>query len=626
MCGITGLYSLEKGRDFEKAAIVQRMSDSIRHRGPDDSAIYLNGQAAFGFRRLSIVDLLNGNQPFYSPDKSIVLICNGEIFNHKELRHDLEKRGHVFSTNCDVEVIIFLYLEYGIDFLNKINGQFAFALYDQNKELLFLARDQFGICPLYYSLLDNVFLFASEIKALLQYPGMPREADLAGLDQIFTFPASIAPVTFFKHIKSLQPGHYAIVRSAGIEIKEYWDLDYPPAAQAYEEKPEEYYIDELDHLLKQSIKYRLMADVPVGFYLSGGLDSSVIGGMMRSLVNGNELNSFSICFGSSAENKDINESRYQQMMSRHIGSTHNEIEFNWDNLDTKLNDVIYYAESPLKETYNVCSIALSERARSKNIKVVLSGEGSDELFGGYAGYKFDRQRSGRVIEKDLDYLLEEQVRKTLWGVEDFIYEKNEHEFRTTKEALYSGKVNERYHQFDCLKKPAVNHSRMKGRSMFHQRGYTDFKLRLAGHLIADHGDRMTFANSVEGRYPFLDINLIDFVRKVPAHMLLNGMVEKYILKKTAARYIPEEIIKREKFGFVAPGSPQLLKNCREWANDILSYERIRRQGYFNPDTVERLKKMYTKEGFILNPPYDTDLLIVIITFNMFLNVFNVPDL
>lgn len=626
MCGITGVYGLQKETDFDKGEVVQRMADSIQHRGPDDSSIYLNGRLAFGFRRLSIVDLLHGNQPFYSPDKSVVLVCNGEIFNHKELRAELERKGYVFSTRCDVEVIVFLYLEYGINFLNKLNGQFAFALYDQQKELLFLARDQFGICPLHYSMLNNVFLFASEIKALLAFPGMPRDIDLSGLDQLFTFPATIAPVTFFKHIKSLEPGHYALVTSSGISVKEYWDLEYPPAGHVYAQRSETDYIDELEHLLKQSVQYRLMADVPVGFYLSGGLDSSVIGGMMRSLMNGSELNSFSICFGDSAENKDINESRYQQMMSRHIGSTHNEIEFNWDNMDAKLGDVIYYAESPLKETYNVCSIALSQNARAKNIKVILSGEGSDELFGGYAGYKFDHQRSSQIIQKDLEYLMEDQVRKTLWGDENFIYEKNEYEFRNTKEAIYSGKVNGLYSQFDCLKQPAVNHARMKGKSMFHQRAYADFKLRLAGHLIADHGDRMTFANSVEGRYPFLDINLIEFVRKVPAAMLLKDMTEKYILKKVAARYIPEDIIKREKFGFVAPGSPQLLHNCREWANDMLSYEQIKRQGYFNPDTVERLKKMYTRDGFILNPPYDSDLLIVIITFNMFLKVFNVPNL
>ena len=626
MCGITGIFSLEKGREFEKREIVQRMADSIHHRGPDDSSVFLNGQAAFGFRRLSIVDLLHGNQPFYSPDKSIVLICNGEIFNYKQLRHDLEKKGHVFFTNCDVEVIIFLYLEYGLDFLNKINGQFAFSLYDQQKEMLFIARDQFGICPLYYTLLDNVFIFASEIKALLQYPGMPRDADLGALDQIFTFPAAIAPTTFFKHIKSLQPGHYAIVKSTGIEIKEYWDLDYPSAEFAYEQRSESYYIEELEHLLRQSVKYRLMADVPVGFYLSGGLDSSIIGGIMRSLMNGDPLNSFSICFGNSPENKDINESHYQRIMSQHIGSVHNEIEFNWDNLDAKLNDVIYYSESPLKETYNVCSIALSQRASSQNIKVILSGEGSDELFGGYAGYKFDMQRNGSMVDKDLEYLMEDQVRKTLWGDENFIYEKNEYEFRSTKEALYSVKVNDRYSSFDCLKRPAVEHTKLKGRSLFHKRAYTDFKLRLAGHLIADHGDRMTFANSVEGRYPFLDINLIEFARKVPTNLLLKDMVEKYVLKKVASRYIPDEIIKREKFGFVAPGSPQLLKNCREWANDILSYDRLKRQGYFNPDTIERLKKIYGKDGFILNPPYDSDLLIIIITFNMFLDVFKVPDL
>lgn len=626
MCGITGVCYKDPQRR-PSLDVVKRMSDKLVHRGPDDAQNVANGNAGFGFRRLSIIDLVHGSQPFYSNDGSVMLICNGEIYNYKELRAELSAKGYVFNTNSDIEVLVSLYVEYGNDFLKRLNGQFAMALFDSKRNLLLLAKDHFGICPLFYTLYDDAVIFASEIKAILEYPGIPREVNLSGLDQIFTFPAAISPATLFKGIYSLEPGTYAVYTGGVLTKTEYWDLEYPEIGYKYESKDEAYYVEGLNEQLLRSVKYRVHADVPVGFYLSGGLDSSLIGGLMYATNDSRDFNSFSISFsGSGKENKEINEQRYQHLMSKHLNSTHNDIDFSWGQIDKKLREVVYFSESPLKETYNVCSLALSEAARARNVKVVLCGEGADELFGGYAGYKFDTLRMNKTLHKDLDHLLEDKVRNHLWGNPEFTYEKNEHEFREVKSALYSNSMQSRYGDFDCLKTPVVNKARMKNRHIFHQRSYVDFKLRLGGHLIADHGDRMALANSVESRYPFLDVNLIDYVTKIPPGMMLQNMNEKFLLKQVAKGIVPNEIIRREKFGFVAPGSVALLKANVEWINDLLSYDTIKRQGFFNPDTIERLKKHYMKDDFVLTPPYDLDLLIIVLTFNIFLDTFQLPSL
>ncbi|MGB3464122.1 MAG: asparagine synthase (glutamine-hydrolyzing) [Cyclobacteriaceae bacterium] len=625
MCGIAGVINLDKDHPVEKN-VVKKMADQIIHRGPDDSAAYVDNNVGFGFRRLSIIDIDNGIQPFFNHDRSIILVCNGEIFNYKELRSEVEQKGHKLRTNCDVEIIVPLYMEYGIDCIKKLNGQFAFAIFDKNTNQLMLGRDHFGICPLFFSKNEESLVFASEIKSILEVPKFSREIGMTGLDQIFSFPANIAPATLFKHIHSLEAGHFAILKEGELTSHEYWNLDYPDVDEHEPVKDEAYYVERLDELLLNSVKSRLIADVPVGFYLSGGLDSSLIGGMMHKFQEEDPYKSFSICFSENEEDKAINEQRFQRMMSNHINSDHHEIEFSWDNFGSKLKDVIYYSESPLKETYNICSMALSKRARQEDVKVVLCGEGADELFGGYAGYKFDGQnRKHPKTMKDLQQIRKDELSKKLWGDTDFVYEKDEYEFRETKSALYSSQVNAVYSDFDCLNRPAVDHERMKNKHIFHQRSYVDFKLRLGGHLIADHGDRMTMANSIEGRYPFLDVNLIEFTRQIPPEMMVKGMTEKYILKKLGERYVPKEIFNREKFGFVAPGSPQLLKSGNEWIHDFLSYDMIKRQGYFNPDTIERLKKIYSRDNFILNPPYDIDLLIIVLTFNIFLQVFEAPS-
>lgn len=606
---------------------LRAMVQTLRHRGPDEETVHVDNNLGFGFMRLSIIDLAGGKQPFFSEDGGITLICNGEIYNYKELRAGMIAKGHRFVSSCDVEVIVPLYLEYGVELLERLNGQFAFALYDKKEGTLFLARDHFGICPLFYTRVDGSFLFGSEIKALLQHPAVKREVNLTALDQLFSLPGIVSPQTMFKDIHSLKPGHFIVVKDGGIRRTEYWDMEYPKMTDEDCRKPDEYYEDRVEELLMKSVNYRLQADVPVGFYLSGGLDSSLVGAMMRATGKRN-YPSFSVVYPGDGE---YDESKYQQLMAAHIQSPHTAIPFDPEEVQRGLKKAVYHSETPLKETYNTCSLSLSARVRESRLKVILSGEGADEFFGGYFGYRFDVQRmqhsngNGNGV-KEIGDILEEELRMKQWGDPAFFYEKNEYEFAETKKAIYSEGANGMYHEFNFVNHLDIDKEKLRGRHPFNMRSYLDFKLRLADHLISDHCDRVTYANSVEGRYPFLDIDLIDFVRKVPHDLKLHNMEEKYILKRIARKYVPREIYERQKYGWVAPGSPELLRANIDWVNDLLSYEHIRRQGYFNPDAVEELKKRYSKKGFKLHTSYESDLLIVVLTFNIFLEVFDLPGL
>jgi len=398
-------------------------------------------------------------------------------------------------------------------------------------------------------------------------------------------------------------------------------LDYPYESEIESEKPESYYIEKLDELLTRSVQYRLQADVPVGFYLSGGMDSSLTASVIRKL-HSEKRHSFSIGF----RQADIDERKYQQLMADAVGSVHHDVIFDWPDISNRLKQVIYHAETPLKESYDTCSLTLSELVRKNGIKVVLTGEGSDELFAGYVGYRFDIQRSEFGEESySVEMAMEREIREKLWGDPNFFYERNQYEFRETKQAIYSQRVNENFREFDSVNHELVDRSKLIGRHPIHQRSYIDFKLRIADHLLADHGDRVAYANSVEARYPFLDVEFIDFVKTIPPSLMIKGSVEKYILKRLSEKYLPEQIINREKFAFVAPGSPYLIRQNIEWINDLLSYNTIKKQGYFNPDTVERLKKMYRGDNFNVNQTYENDLLMIVLTFGIFLELFKMPD-
>lgn len=617
MCGICGFVKFNARASGEDSRIIERMNDRLRHRGPDAQDTMLFENVALGFSRLSIIGLDNGMQPICNEDESLVLICNGEIFNYIELREELRSRGHAFKTRSDVEVIVHLYEEHGMNFLNKLNGQFAFALYDKKIKTLFCARDQMGIVPLYYTRAGNNFVFGSEIKAILEHPAATREVDMVGLDQVLTFAGLVSPRTMFKNIHSLENGHYLRIDDNGnVADCEYWDLIFPEGEVTLNGKTEDFYVDQLEELFEKSIHLRLRAEVPSGLYLSGGLDSSMITMKVNQLHPQAVKEAFAIDFAES----QLSETSYQLLVARASNTNLNKKTFLYKDISERLIKTIYHCECPLKETYNTASLSLSEATRAKGIKVILSGEGADELFAGYVGYRFDKMRAMNAIPGST-HPAEEKLRAKIWGDKSLHYENNFLEATSRKRMLYSDAVNASFEEVNCLNYKVINQERLANRDVLNQRSYLDYKLRLVDHLVTDHGDKMALANSVEVRYPFLDKAFIDYSATLPPAIKLKDFTEKYILKRMASRFVPDQIINREKFGFVAPGSPYLLQNNIEYVNDLLSYDLIKKQGYFNPDQVESLKNTYQQPGFTLNVPYENDLLITVLTFGILLDRF-----
>lgn len=620
MCGITGFFDLRDQRAASRETL-ERMTSQLVHRGPDSDGFYLEDGLALGFRRLSIIDLRTGDQPMVSADGSLVLLCNGEIYNYRDLRTRLESQGHRFSTACDVEVLLSLYQERGIDLLSCLNGQFAFVIYDRPARRLFLARDHVGIAPLFYTVADGMFVFGSEIKAILEHPLVERRVDLTGLDQVLSFPGLVSPTTMFEGVRSLPPGHLLLVEDGAVKEREYWDLDFPLATDRAPVRDEEDTILELRDRLDRAVRLRLQADVPVGYYLSGGLDSSLVTSMGFAAAPDTHRATLSIRF----EEQDICESRFQRLMVDRLRSEHHEIVFGWKQIAELLVEMVRHSECPVKESYNTCAMALSRMARAQGIRVVLAGQGADELFAGYLGYRFDEVRAHDTGALDPEAMMEAELCRRVFGDEQLFYETNQHALREIKSAFYSDAVNARYAQFDCLEQPLVNTARIRGRHSLHQRSYLDLKLRLGDHLLGDHGDRMMLMNSVEGRYPFLDQEVVEFVRTLPTDFKLRSGIEKYAVKRAAEPFVPQAIIDREKFGFRAPASPYLIRQHVDWIEDLLSHDRIKAQGYLNPAFIDRLKARY-RDDLGMNPHHENDLLMIAITFGVLLQTFDLPSL
>lgn len=617
MCGITGALDL-RGGDRVDPGVVAEMTASLVHRGPDSSGLFLEPGIGLGVRRLKIIDLATGDQPIRNEDGSLVLVCNGEIFNYKELRRGLVERGHTFRTNSDVEVLLHLYEEHGEDLVLHLNGQFSCALWDLRRRRLFLARDHFGVTPLYYTVTDGLFLFGSEVKAILAHPAVERRVDLIGLDQVLSLPGLVSPRTAFHGISSLPAGHSLVVADGTPRVRRYWDLDYPEGVEE-ESAPavaEGEWVEELREVFQRSVGRRLQADVPVGLFVSGGLDSSLVAATAARQTPGVPRHTFSISF----DDGGIDEAPYQRLMARLLGSEHHEIRFDSEAMISRLRQMVWHSECPVKESYNTCALALAEAARAAGVKVVLAGEGADELFGGYPGYRYDaiKPRGGATTVEEV---LEEELREQVWGDRHLAYDRDLVPFREIRTALYAREVAERFEEIDCLGHPLVDRSRLRNRHALHQRSYLDFKLRLADHLLSDHGDRMVMAHSVEARYPFLDIEMVDLARRVPPSLKLKGLTEKYLVKRMAEGRIPSAIVEREKFGFRAPGSPLLLRRGEEWVEDLLAPETVRRHGVFNPDTVSLLRRQYRQDGFELHPHLDTDLLMVVLTLHLLCELF-----
>lgn len=603
MCGICGIYNLQNHSKID-IGIVENMLRAIRHRGPDGSKTLLLDQIALGFNRLSFLDLEGGMQPIQNEDATISMICNGEIYNFQELREELTEKGHIFRTKTDVEVILHLYEECGEDFAAKLNGQFAIALYDEKKNQLLLVRDQIGISPLFYTQVDGRIVFASEIKAILEYPGVERKLNLKAVDQLMNFPGIVSPVTFFKNIHSLEGGHMLrITPDEGVCNIEYWDLLY----QADEEDlGEEYYAETLREMLKKAISRRLVADVPIGFYISGGLDSSVV-----ACYIGKYLLSSYYSFSAEVGSDQLNESQFQKIVKDYVKSEHYHTKVTEDEIWKYLPNVIYHAEAAVKESYDVAAYLLSGLVKESPAKAVLTGQGSDEFFCGYVGYMLDffrnMQKGGMSPE-------ECEINERLWGDPYFRYERNHPEIRNIHRKIYSKQVSGEWDSFSALAESPINTDHVKGLSTQKRRSYIDYKLRLSDHLLGEHGDRMFFSHSVEGRHPFLDMELLSFVMRIPDKYKLNGTNEKYIVKKASEGIVPNEILKRKKFPFQAPGMSAMVK--RKSGQDYLDDSLIKKYGIFDIDFVNEMKRVYSASDFKLMGAYEIDYLLIVMTVTM----------
>lgn len=615
MCGIAGLFDPRPDDQTARRAIVEAMLARIVHRGPDGSGVFTDGPAALGCQRLAIVDVAGGHQPIVSPD--VALVCNGELYEHEMIR--AAASDYKFSAGSDVEVLSCLYQRRGDALLDDINGQFAFALYDRRRERLLLARDAFGISPLYWTRLQGGGVaFGSEIKALLAHPEVRARLDPVGVDQVFAFPGTVSPRTAFEGIHSLPPGHMLIVDAGGIHERAWWQLELPLADAPHEQRSDAEWAEALGDALELAVGRRLMGEAPVGCYLSGGLDSSLLSALLAAHSPGVARDCFSIGFARGA----VDERVYQRAVIEATGARHHFIELGIDEIPRRFERMIWHAERPVKESYNIASLALAEAARAAGVKVVLSGEGADELFAGYPGYRVDARGPRAVAENDFAALLEADLRAQVFGARDVYYEGQLGAARSLRAPLYSEPLRDMFDQVDCLDgAPVVDGALLRGRHRMHQRAYLDIKLRLGDHLLSDHGDCMAMASSVEARYPLLDRDVVSLATRIPPDVVMRAGRSKAVLRAAARGRLPDAIIDRDKMGFHAPGTPTLLQHARDWTLDMLAPARIARHGLFDPDAVAALIAAYSAPGFRLDLPLEDDLLMVVLSATVLCDTF-----
>ncbi|MCK5311737.1 MAG: asparagine synthase (glutamine-hydrolyzing) [Desulfobacteraceae bacterium] len=608
MCGIAGILNLTSKDDVSED-IVLRMISILKHRGPEESGVYYDQDIHMGHSRLGIIGLENGTQPISNQDGSLWIVYNGEVFNYIELRSDLEKRGYEFTTQTDTEVILHLYEEMGSASLSELNGQFAIAIWDSRKKELFLARDRVGICPLYYTFQNGRFMFASEIKALFTDKSVLRQIDLASLKQIFTCWTTIGSRTFFNDIKELCPGHYMVIKDDSIseDQKPYWSLPYYPPELQWKGSQEDT-AEKLRELLEDAVRLRLRADVPVGAYLSGGLDSSIITSIIAKKFN-NRLKTFSLGF----EEKAFDESAYQSEMIKFLGTNHHQTSITNQQVSDYFSDVIWHCEKPLLRTGPVPLFMLSKFVRKNNFKVVLTGEGADEVFGGYNIFKEAKVRAfwarkphskfrPLLLERLYPYIFENPGRNRAFlqkffsvTPEDLLDPLMSHQKRWKNTQRCTTFFNENVLNEVAEIHPVADISAclpedFGKRDLFSRTQWLEMDMFMSNYLLSSQGDRVAMANSVELRVPFLDHRLIDFAARLPAHWKIYGLDEKYLLKKAFQHQLPQNIIKRAKQPYRAPISQAFLNNDNDKLNNLINENQLADTGIFNPKKVKYLFK------------------------------------
>ena len=602
MCGIAGLLELKKNAQANPA-ILRQMCDVMAHRGPDDEGIYTQDRIGIGMRRLSIVDLATGHQPMSNEDGSLWMVFNGEIYNHQSLREPLIARGHSYRTHSDTETIIHLYEEYGKDCVQHLRGMFAFAIWDTKQKRLFIARDRLGIKPLYYRMSADTFLFGSEIKVLLAHPEVRPEFNRAGLPEYLAFGYLSGADTFYSRIRKLMPGHWLEVNEAGeLRIEQYWDLE-PVADEPA--KDESYYVNSYRELLEGAVNSHLMSDVPLGVFLSGGLDSSAVAALMTKL-RGEPVETFSVGYKEDA----YSELPYARAVAKHISSIHHEVFVGCQDFFDALPQLIWHEDEPIVWPSSVSLYFVAQLARER-VKVVLTGEGSDETLAGYSRYAFTLKNTAwdRIYRGIIPGLARRGIRGAIaesnW-INATVRRKLSHTFLgldgESWASFYFDNFFSAFSERDQteLLTAELAHEFTQGAAYHHVLDYwdqssgevlqrllyTDIKTYLVELLMKQ--DNMSMATSIESRVPFLDHVLVEWAMRVPASVQIRGMSGKRILKKAMAGLLPDSIIYRPKLGFPTPWSGWLAGPQLDVIERMLLEPRSLERGLFKRSALERL--------------------------------------
>jgi len=606
LCGIAGVFSRATGAEPTRPEL-ERMIHTLHHRGPDGYGYLVDGPVGLAHARLSIIDLTTGDQPIANEDRSVWTVFNGEIFNYVELRHDLERAGHVFRTHSDTETIVHAYEEYGDHFVDRLNGQFAIALWDSKRKRLLLARDRVGIRPLFYRQERNRLLFGSELKAVLAGSRDGAQIDLESLAQTFTFWAPVGGRTAVRDIVAVPPGHVLVVEEGGQRLEKYWDWTMTPAADCARMSFDEA-AEELGALLADAVRLQLRADVPVGAYLSGGLDSSIIVAMIRAHTDV-PLRTFSVGF----EDPEFDERPFQQAMVDHLHTEHTSVQCRKRDIGEVFPQLIWHTEAPILRTAPAPLMILSNHVRSSGFKVVLTGEGADEVFAGYDIFKeaqvrrfWARQPKSKwrhgLLTRLYPYLRNSPVASGAYsqsfygqGLEDTTAMSYAHAQRWTTTRRIWNFFSKDARAALANSRPEDDLAAMLPKAFASWPGlsrdqYIEAQTLLFGYLLSSQGDRVAMANSIEGRVPFLDHRVIEFANKLPPRFKLRTLHEKAVLRQAARHLLPPAIADRVKQPYRAPDSQSFFFDGKplDYVADAFSAARLRDAGYFDVTAATRL--------------------------------------
>lgn len=583
------------------ASVLDAMCKTLVHRGPDDQGTFVDRHAGLANRRLAIIDLEHGHQPIHNEDQTVWVVFNGEIYNYRDLRMTLERRGHSFYTRSDTEVIVHAYEDFGDEFLEHLNGMFAFALWDATRHRLVLARDRAGIKPLYYALHDGALIFASEAKGILAYPGVPRSVDLVALNEYLSFEYVPSPRTIFSGISKLPPGQAICFQENKMRTWTYWDINLA-RSENIQRKPLAEYEDELLELLREAVNLEMVSDVPIGVLLSGGIDSSAVAALMVESSPG-RIKSFSISF----EDPTFDESRYARLVAGRLGTDHHELCLAAKDVVQLLPQIVNSMDEPLGDSSLLPTYVLSRLAR-QHVKVALGGDGGDELFGGYS--TLQAHRLVEYYERLLPSYVRQRVAPRLAELLPTSFNNISVDFKIRRFLLARGVPPAvRHHYWLGSFKPEQKEELLRpwarltekdtydivfkhleqctAQYPMNQLLYCDFKLYLEGGMLPKV-DRMSMANSLEIRAPLLNHKLVKYVARIPHELKLRGLTTKYLLRRSLRKHLPAEILRRGKKGFNFPVAKWIAGPLRDLAESLLSPERLSRSGFFDHDYVRML--------------------------------------